>query len=143
MLTVHVKRVITTATIPTQCYGSDSGYDLYASESYLIAPGRSSLIGTGIAVGLPPGTEGQIRPRSGLALDHAITVLNAPGTVDEGYRGEIKVILINHGHRAFHVRSGMRIAQLVIQRRMATELVEVDALNPSPRGGEGFGSSGV
>ena len=142
MVTVHVRRVIASAMMPTRCYGTDAGYDLYASHSLVIGPGQWVSVGTGIAVELPPGTEGQIRPRSGLALDHGITVLNGPGTVDEGYRGEIRVVLMNHGHRPFRVISGMRIAQLVIQRRLVAELVEVETLSPSPRGGAGFGSTG-
>ena len=91
---------------------------------------------------LPSGTEGQIRPRSGLALNHCVTVLNSPGTVDEGYRGEIKVILINLGRRPFVGRPGLRVAQLVVQRRLPIELVEVDTITETDRGNRGFGSTG-
>jgi dUTP pyrophosphatase len=98
---------------------------------------------TGIAIELPPGTEGQVRPRSGLALKHAITVLNTPGTVDEGYRGEVGVILINHGQTIFAVEAGMKIAQLVVSPRIQVEVAEVVALQESERGAGGFGSTGA
>ena len=140
---VRVKRVVATAVLPTRSHDTDSGYDLYASESFVVHPGKRSLVGTGLALELPPGTEGQIRPRSGLALKHGVSVLNSPGTVDEGYRGEVKVILVNHGTLAFQGRRGTRIAQLIIQQRLETELVEVSALKGSARGQHGFGSSGA
>jgi dUTP pyrophosphatase len=92
---------------------------------------------------LPSGTEGQLRPRSGLALRHGITILNSPGTIDEGYRGEVGVILINHGKLTFHVKQGMRIAQLVVQPRLSINVREVDALSLTERDKGGFGSSGA
>jgi len=100
-------------------------------------------VGTGIAIELPPETEAQVRPRSGLALRHQITVLNAPGTVDEGYRGEVGVILINHGRETFQVSAGMKIAQLVVKPTLRVSVVEVPELNASARGTGGFGSSGT
>ena len=91
---------------------------------------------------LPPGTEAQVRPRSGLALKHAVTVLNTPGTIDEGYRGEVGVILINHGKTTFTVTAGMKVAQLVVASRVTVDVVEVESLNDTSRGGGGFGSTG-
>jgi dUTP diphosphatase len=107
-----------------------------------LEPGRSRLIRTGIAIELPEGTEAQIRPRSGLALEHQVTVLNAPGTVDQGYRGEIGVILINHGAKVFEVVTGMRIAQLVVKPVLDVTVAEVPEITPTERGGSGFGSTG-
>ena len=101
VLNLRVIRLDANARIPTRAYPNDSGFDLYASESLVIEPGRTATIGTGIAVELPWATDGQVRPRSGLARDHQVTVLNSPGTIDEGYRGEIRVILINHGDTSF------------------------------------------
>ncbi len=95
-----------------------------------------------IAIELPPGTEGQVRPRSGLALHHGVTLLNCPGTIDEGYRGEVGVILINHGPESFRVEPGMRIAQLVVQPVLRVEVRETDALGDTARGADGFGSTG-
>ncbi len=102
------------------------------------------MVRTGVAIALPPGTEGQVRPRSGLAARHAVTVLNAPGTIDEGYRGEVRVILINHGLEIFRVEPGMRIAQLVVAPVLRVETVSVDSLdNATARGSGGFGSTGA
>ena len=98
---------------------------------------------TGFAIALPAGHEGQVRPRSGLAVEHGITVLNAPGTIDADYRGEVKVPLINHGNRPFTVTRGMRIAQLVVAAVAAIDFVEADELAPTPRGSGGFGSTGI
>jgi len=117
--------------------------DLCAIASQTILPGDSALIPTGIAIELPLGTEAQVRPRSGLALRNSITVLNTPGTVDAGYRGEICVILINHGKVPFEVEAGMRIAQMVITPVIRATLNEVSRLSDSLRGKGGFGSTGV
>lgn len=108
-----------------------------------LAPGLRCLIPTGLAIALPPGHEGQIRPRSGLALNHGVTCLNSPGTIDADYRGEIKVLLINHGAELFHIERGMRIAQLVIAPVVQTDLHPVVDLAETQRGESGFGSSGV
>lgn len=124
-----------------RAHTGDSGLDLYAAEGALIAPGESHTVRTGIAICLPPGTEGQVRPRSGLAHRYAVTVLNSPGTVDEGYRGELQVILINHGPNAFLVSKGMKIAQLVVQARLNINVVETDSLPESTRGPAGLGST--
>ncbi len=121
-----------------------AGMDLAASldADVTIAPGARSLVGTGLAIALPRGFEAQVRPRSGLAAKHGVTVLNAPGTIDEDYRGEIKVILINHGDEAFVVKSGERIAQLVIAEVARVVLDEQSSLESSVRGAGGFGHTG-
>jgi dUTP pyrophosphatase len=108
----------------------------------VIGPGKRALIPTGFAIALPEGYEGQVRPRSGLATEHGVTVLNAPGTIDADYRGEVKVPLINHGERDFVVTRGMRIAQLVVAAVAPAVLVEVPELGETERGQGGFGSTG-
>lgn len=130
------------ARLPERAHPGDAGLDLFAAADVDIPPGEARLVGTGLAIELPPGTEGQIRPRSGLALRHAVTVLNAPGTVDAGYRGEIGILLVNHGREAFRVRQGMRVAQLVVTPVVEVEVVEADALSETARAGDGFGSTG-
>lgn len=130
------------ARLPERAHPGDAGLDLFAAADVDIPPGEARLVGTGLAIELPPGTEGQIRPRSGLALRHAVTVLNAPGTVDAGYRGEIGILLVNHGREAFRVRQGMRVAQLVVTPVVEVEIVEADALSETARAGDGFGSTG-
>lgn len=130
------------AKLPYRANKGDAGLDLYSVEEKVIKAGESELIRTGIQIELPKGTEAQIRPRSGLALKHSITVLNSPGTIDEGYRGELKIILINHGKEDFTVEKHMRIAQLVIAPVLQVELVKVESLSSSNRGEGGFGSSG-
>ncbi len=130
------------ARLPERAHPGDAGLDLFAAADVDIPPGEARLVGTGLAIELPPGTEGQIRPRSGLALRHAVTVLNAPGTVDAGYRGEIGILLVNHGREAFRMRRGMRVAQLVVTPVVEVEVVEADALSETSRAGGGFGSTG-
>ncbi len=124
-----------------------AGLDLLAAipenGPVTIAPGRSAMIPTGIALALPEGFEGQVRPRSGLAAKHAVTVLNSPGTIDADYRGEVSVLLINHGPESFSVTRGMRIAQLVIATIAQVALVEVEKLPETTRGTGGFGSTGT
>lgn len=137
------------AGLPIPAYESAhaAGMDLAAAvdpdEPMTIAPGARALIPTGFALELPESCEAQIRPRSGLALKHGITVLNAPGTIDADYRGEVMVLLINHGDAPFEVRRGARIAQMVVQKVTRAEMVEVDALQDSDRGSGGFGSTGT
>ena len=132
------------ATIPSYAHPGDAGLDLSSCETVEIAPGSTAMVRTGVAIALPPGTEGQVRPRSGLAARHAVTVLNAPGTIDEGYRGEVRVILINHGLEIFRVEPGMRIAQLVVAPVLRVETVSADSLdNATARGTGGFGSTGA
>lgn len=131
------------ATIPSYAHPGDAGLDLASCETVEIAPGSTAMVRTGVAISLPPGTEGQVRPRSGLAAKHAVTVLNAPGTIDEGYRGELRVILINHGLEVFRVEPGMRIAQLVVAPVLRVETALVDSLDDTARGTGGFGSTGA
>lgn len=140
---LRVKRLALSAVLPRYAHLNDAGLDLHASVDLVIGPGEAKVVPTGLAIELPAGTEAQVRPRSGLAQEHAVTVLNTPGTIDEGYRGEIGVILINHGRSAFHVKSGMKIAQLVVQLRLQVDVVEVDSFTETDRGAGGFGSTGI
>lgn len=140
---VKVKLLDQEAKMPYRANEGDAGLDLFSIEEKTIEPGKAELIRTGIQIELPKGTEAQIRPRSGLALKHAVTVLNSPGTIDEGYRGEINVILINHGKEVFKVEKQMRIAQMVIAPVAPVTLERTEALSNTERGSGGFGSSGV
>ena len=142
-LEVKIKRIHDDALLPMQANPGDAGMDLYSIETALIPSGEAKLIRTGLQIELPKGTEAQIRPRSGLALKYSVTVLNSPGTIDEGYRGEIGVIIINHGKETFIVEKSMRIAQMVIQTVPVVQLTEVNELSQSERGTSGFGSSGT
>jgi dUTP pyrophosphatase len=132
--------------LPTYQTAHAAGLDLLAAvpdhAPLVLVPGRHALVATGLTIALPPGYEAQIRPRSGLAAKHGVTVLNAPGTVDADYRGEIGVLLINHGEQPFTIRRGERIAQMVIAKVARAELVTVLALPESGRGSGGFGSTG-
>jgi dUTP pyrophosphatase len=119
-----------------------AGMDLRAAEDAILAPGARALVATGFAIALPHGFEAQVRPRSGLAAKHGVTVLNAPGTIDADYRGEIKVILINHGEASFAVKRGDRIAQMIISPVTRVRLAEEDSLTDTARGSGGFGSTG-
>jgi dUTP pyrophosphatase len=122
-----------------------AGLDLAAAldATLVLAPGARALVPTGLAVAIPPGFEGQVRPRSGLAARHGVTCLNTPGTIDADYRGELKVILINHGAEPFELTHGLRIAQLVVAPVARVEIDEVAALPDTTRGGGGFGSTGA
>jgi len=139
---LKVKRIHELAKLPRYAHDGDAGLDLFSVDDMEIQPGRSALIKTGIELELPPDTEAQIRPRSGLALIHQVTVLNSPGTIDKGHRGEICVILINHGADPFYVTAGLRIAQLVVYPVYSIDVVECATLSASDRG-TGFGSSGT
>jgi dUTP pyrophosphatase len=139
---LKVMKLYESARTPTYAHPGDAGMDLYACEEVLIEPGEVALVGTGIAVELPVGTEAQVRPRSGLALQQCVTILNAPGTVDAGYRGEVGVILINHGAAPFRVEAGMKIAQMVIKPVLTVTVKEVSELSDTARGRSGFGSTG-
>lgn len=139
---LRIKKLVPDAILPGYAHPGDAGLDLCAVEELEIAPGESSLVRTGIAVEVPRCTEAQVRPRSGLALKHQVTVLNTPGTIDEGYRGEVGVILINHGKAPFKVTKGMRIAQMVIKPVLAVQVEEAAELSDTSRGGGGFGSTG-
>jgi dUTP pyrophosphatase len=142
VLTLKVKRLAPEAVLPSYAHPGDAGLDLFAVSAATLEPGERKLIGTGISIELPPDTEGNVRPRSGLALKHGVTVLNAPGTIDRGYRGEVGVILINHGTQRFDVVPGMKIAQLVIAPCIEATIEESIALRDSSRGEGGFGSTG-
>jgi dUTP pyrophosphatase len=142
---VKVKRLRPEAELPIYAHGpaEDAGMDLRAAEDVTLQPGTPFAVPTGLALEIPPGCEGQVRPRSGLALKHAITIPNSPGTIDPGYRGELKVILLNLGSTPYCIRRGERIAQLVLARYEPVEWQEDDGdLNDSTRGAGGFGSSG-
>ena len=145
---VRVVRLPHAAGLPLPEYQSAqaAGLDLLAAVAadapVELAPGTRAMVPTGIAIALPPGTEGQVRPRSGLAASHGVTVLNSPGTIDADYRGEIKVLLINHGEAAFVIKRGERIAQMVIAPVVQAALVPVATLSATDRGAGGFGSTG-
>lgn len=129
--------------VPTRAHAGDAGVDLCTTEDVILEPGERVLVGTGIAVALPMGTVGLIHPRSGLAAKTGLSIVNTPGTVDAGYRGEIKVCLINHDPRAaITLRRGDRIAQLLVQRVELVEFAEVESLDETARGAGGYGSSG-
>src|ERR1700685_1858444 len=140
---MKIRRLREDAVIPRYAHGpeEDAGMDLHSVESVTLAPGETKLVATGLAIELPAGYEAQIRPRSGLALKHSITLPNSPATIDPGYRGEIKVILLNLGRQPFEILPGERIAQMVIARYEAIEWEEGE-LADSRRGEGGFGSSG-
>lgn len=140
---IKIKRLHAGAFLPEYAHGpeEDAGLDLRAAEDAVLAPGEPGTVGTGLAIELPPGFEAQVRPRSGLALKHAITLPNSPGTIDPGYRGEIRVILLNLGRAAYRVQRGDRIAQMVIARYEQVEWEETE-LSDTARGDGGFGSSG-
>jgi len=146
---VRIMRLPHAADLPLPAYQSThaAGLDLLAAvpsaAPVAIAPGRRAMIPTGVAIALPPDSEGQIRPRSGLALHNGVTVLNAPGTIDADYRGEIQVILVNLGAESFVVQRGMRIAQLVIAPIQHAKLVESVSLDSTGREAQGFGSTGI
>jgi dUTP pyrophosphatase len=140
---IRIHRLRPEAALPVYAHGpeEDAGLDLHAVEEVRLEPGRPALVATGLAIELPPGFEAQLRPRSGLALRSAITLPNAPATIDPGYRGEIRVILLNLGQEPYIVRVGDRIAQMVIARYERIEWDESE-LSDSTRGAGGFGSSG-
>lgn len=138
-----IKKLHPEAKLPEKAHPTDAGFDLFSIEEKEIPPGEARLIKTGIAIQLPPNTEAQVRPRSGLALKHSVTVLNSPGTIDEDYRGEVGVILINHGKKPFIVEQGLKIAQMVIQPVLSVDIEETTGdLSETERGAGGFGSTG-
>ena len=141
---IAIKKLVPEAALPEYAHGpaEDAGMDLRSTERAVLKPGIAHAVGTGLAIELPPGYEAQVRPRSGLAAKNGVTVLNAPGTVDADYRGEIGVLLINHGDTPFPVRRGERIAQMVITAVVRGELIPASSLSATDRGGGGFGSTG-
>jgi dUTP pyrophosphatase len=141
---LRFRRLSEAARPPARAHDGDAGYDLHAAEPALLGPGERATVGTGIAVAIPPGHAGLVLPRSGLAARHGISVVNAPGLIDAGYRGEVRVLLLNTDReRAFEVAPGDRIAQLVVVRIEGPELEEATELDETLRGGGGFGSTGV
>jgi dUTP pyrophosphatase len=139
---VQIKKVHPDAIIPKYQTAGAAGVDLCSIEDVSIGEGDKALVATGLSMAIPQGWEGQVRPRSGLAAKSALTVLNTPGTIDSDYRGEVKVILINHGHGVFHVRKGDRIAQMVFTPVAQADFAEVEDLESTDRGAGGFGSTG-
>ena len=140
---VKFRRSDPAAILPSYAHPGDAGMDVFSVEDMVLPSGGRALIHTGLVMQLPPDAEAQVRPRSGLALKHGVTVLNSPGTIDAGYRGEVGVILINLGDEPFHVEKGMKIAQIVVAPVTRAEVVEVSAVDATDRGTGGFGSTGV
>jgi len=142
VIELPILRLRDDAVVPTRAYDGDAGLDLAACERVELAPGERATVGTGLAVAIPDGFAGFVQPRSGLAARHGITIVNAPGLIDAGYRGELRVTLLNTDVREpFVVEPGMRIAQLVVQEVSLVAPVEVEELPASERGARGFGSS--
>ncbi len=142
---MRMEIVKTDKELPTPKYAhlGDAGMDLYSATEYTLQPGERKLIPTGLKIAVPYGFEVQVRPRSGLALKHGISVINTPGTIDHQYRGEMAVILINHGKESFEIKRGERIAQMVLNKVEFMHLEEVEALVETDRGAGGFGSTGT
>jgi dUTP pyrophosphatase len=142
-VTLRFTKLHPDATAPSQAHPGDAGYDLHAAESVWLGPGDRASVGTGVAVAIPEGLAGLVLPRSGLAAQHGIALVNAPGLIDSGYRGEVRVLLLNTDREdPFEVNPGDRIAQLVLVRFEAPPLEEAEELDETPRGGGGFGSTG-
>lgn len=139
---LRFKRLNQAAVVPAAAHDGDAGLDLVAIEAHEIEPGGRASVGTGLAVEIPAGHAGLVLPRSGLAAKHGIGLANAPGLIDSGYRGEVRVLLLNAGQETFNVEPGMRIAQLMIVAFSAHTPVEAAELSPTPRGPSGFGSTG-
>jgi len=142
-ITVNVKILSPDATLPTKAKPGDAAFDLYSTIDYTLSPSERFGVPIGISLEIPDGYEGQVRPRSGLALQKGITVLNSPGTIDSGYRGEVKCTLINLGEIPFKIKKGERIAQLAIRPVPTVKLIEVDELTDTERGTGGLGSTGM
>jgi dUTP diphosphatase len=142
-VSLRFRRLVPAATPPSRAHEGDAGYDLHAAEPVTLGPGERAVVGTGIAVAIPDGHAGLVLPRSGLAFKHGIALVNAPGLIDSGYRGELRVLLLNTDREnPFEVEPGDRIAQLVVVRVEAPELEELEVLEESARGDGGFGSTG-
>ena len=140
---IEFTRLRENADAPRYARLGDAGADITTTDTFVLEPGEQIVVGTGVALAVPDGFAAFVHPRSGLAARYGISVTNAPGTIDSGYRGEIKAILINHGDEAVEFRPGDRIAQLVIQRYEHVQWVEVDSLDETERGVNGFGSTGM
>ena len=142
-MTLRFRKVHPDAVLPSYAHPSDAGMDVRSVDDLTIAPGKRALVHTGLVMLLPPKYEAQVRPRSGLALKSGVTVLNTPGTIDSGYRGEVGVILANFGDADFQVKKGDKIAQIVIAPVTQPEIVETDFIDETDRGTGGFGSTGA
>ena len=141
---IPVKRLDQELPMPMRAHPEDAGADLYSAEDLVLQPGERALVATGVAIALPVGTVGLIHPRSGMAAKHGLSIVNTPGTIDAGYRGELKVCLLNTDRsEPIEITRGMRIAQLVIQRVELVDFTEVDALDETQRGDGGYGSTGT
>ena len=140
---LRIQRVVEDVKLPSYAHEGDAGMDLYAAEEYVLKPGERKLISTGVKIALPLGYEAQVRPKSGLALKHGISIVNTPGTVDAGYRGIVGIIAINHGSEEFKVEKNQKLAQMVINKIEAAEIEEVPDLDDTSRGEGGFGSTGT
>ncbi|BAK81498.1 dUTP diphosphatase [Candidatus Arthromitus sp. SFB-rat-Yit] len=144
MYELKVKLLYSNSKLPEFANDGDAGMDVFSVENKLIKSGESELISIGLVLELPKNTEIQVRPKSGLALNNQLTVLNSPGTIDEGYRGEVKIVIINHGKQDFMIKEGMKIAQLVLKPVYDVRICKVDYINhDTDRGVNGFGSSGI
>ncbi|MEI6058139.1 MAG: dUTP diphosphatase [archaeon] len=141
-MNIKIKKLKPNAIIPKYAHHGDAGMDLFSTEDYVLNSGERKLISTGLAFEIPYGAELQIRPRSGLALKHGISIVNSPGTLDFGYRGELGVILINHGKDNFEIKKGDKIAQAILNKIEIAEIEEVEELSDTSRGEGGFGSTG-
>jgi len=142
-MTLRFRRIHPDAALPSYAHEGDAGMDVRSVEELELAPGARALVHTGLVMMLPPGWEAQVRPRSGLALKHGVTVLNTPGTIDAGYRGEVGVILANFGDRPFKVSKGDKVAQVIVAPVTRADIVETSELDETERGAGGFGSTGV
>ena len=142
-MTLRFRKIHPDAVLPSYAHPSDAGMDVRSVDDLTIAPGKRALVHTGLVMLLPPKYEAQVRPRSGLALKSGVTVLNTPGTIDSGYRGEVGVILANFGETDFQVKKGDKIAQIVIAPVTQPEIVETSEVDETDRGSGGFGSTGV
>lgn len=142
-MVVRIAKVHEDAIMPHYAHPGDSGMDLYSIEEFSVLPGETALVRTGLKIAVPENYEAQVRPKSGLALHYSISLPNTPATIDSGYRGELRVILINHGRQTFHVQKHTKIAQLVICPVVCAEIVEVNQLDETTRGEGGFGSTGL
>ncbi|MGA1077635.1 MAG: dUTP diphosphatase [Nitriliruptoraceae bacterium] len=142
VLELEVRQLDPGLPVPSYAHPGDAGLDLHAADATVLRPGERALVPTGLAVAIPAGWAGFVHPRSGLAVDHGVTVLNAPGTIDAGYRGEIRVALVNHGDAPVEIAHGQRIAQLVLMRVGRATVRPVERLTDTARGDGGFGSTG-
>jgi dUTP pyrophosphatase len=143
VLDIKFKKLTPDARLPHKASEHAAGYDIYAMQDAVMEPGEIKMISTGLAMEMPNNLEAQVRPRSGLAIKHGITVINSPGTIDSDYRGEVKVGLINLSKTTYTIESGMRIAQMVFSRVLPTRIIETVKLSDTDRGAGGFGSTGV